>query len=145
MDNVNQWGQFILAAALSSLRRLASLPLTRADLHNYSVLWNVRENSENLICAETFFCFFSFPWAVTKESASSGVTFPRSGPDGFICYSRGLKGRTDHLTVQLPPISFLSECKWGFCTGTHMHAACTAHTHTHRDTRCLQRSPYGSS
>lgn len=31
-----------MAAALSGLRRLASLPLTRADLHNYSVLWNVR-------------------------------------------------------------------------------------------------------
>lgn len=45
MDSVNQWGQFILAAALQ-LGCLESLLPTWSDLYNYTVLWNVKEKSE---------------------------------------------------------------------------------------------------
>lgn len=123
----------------------------------HSVLWNVREWWKLDLGWKIIFLF---PWAVTKESATSGVTLSQFVLDGFIC---SWKERADHLTLRLPStsslfvfgaeyVSGISARVWvGFqhiyskCKGTHMRAGSTVHTHTHRHTCCLQLSHYGSS
>lgn len=157
MDNVNQWGQFILAAALLSLRRLASLPPTRAWelIRTITVhLWNARVkkwksySDWNLICF--CLCEQSRQKALHRSSLRLGFS-----PGGFICIQGGLKGPT----APLPSISSVSVLWSEYVLWAGLLQACSkrtgaqkrmqvgqrAHTRARRDTCCLQLSRHGSS
>lgn len=156
MDNVNQWGQFILAAALLSLRRLASLALTRARklIRTITVLlWNARVkkwkcySDWNLIC----FCLREQRWQRALHRSSLRLGF---SPVGFICIQGDWEGQPRRFLPFLLSLFYGQNmtCEQGSCRRAvnvqALKSACrldSAHARAHRDTRCLQLSRHGSS